>query len=101
MITDKSELFLGQVRYKIDYNSAIISISLSEKLKGKGLSKEILKQSIKRLFEENLSIKYIIAFISEDNIASKKMCEGLNFKRLKVEDGMMKLILNKEDFHVD
>jgi len=101
VVTDKSESFLGQIRYKITQNSATISISLSEKLKGKGLSKEILSKSIKKIFEEEQSVKDIIAFVSEDNIASKKIFEGLNFKRLKYEDSMMNLILKKEDFYVN
>ena len=99
--TEKNESFLGQVRYKITQNSATVSISLSEKIRGKGLSKEILSRSIKKFFEEKISVKDIIAFVSEDNIASKKIFEGLNFKRLRDEGGMMKLILKKEDFYVD
>jgi spore coat polysaccharide biosynthesis predicted glycosyltransferase SpsG/L-amino acid N-acyltransferase YncA len=101
VVTDKNESFLGQIRYKIDQNSATVSISLSEKLKGKGLSKEILNKSIKKIFDEEQSVKNIIAFVSEDNIASKKIFEGLNFKRHKDEDSMMKLILKKEDFYVN
>lgn len=101
VVTDKNESFLGQIRYKITQNSATVSISLSEKLKGKGLSKEILNKSIKKIFEEEQSVKDIIAFVSEDNIASKKIFEGLNFKRLKDKDSMMKLILKKEDFYVN
>lgn len=101
VVTDKNEFFLGQIRYKITQNSATVSISLSEKLIGKGLSKEILNKSIKKIFEEEQSVKYIIAFVSEYNIASKKIFEGLNFKRLKDEDSMMKLILKKEDFYVN
>lgn len=101
VVTDKNDSFLGQIRYKITENSAIVSISLSEKLKGKGLSKEILSKSIKKIFDEEKSVKDIIAFVSANNIASKKIFEGLNFKRLKDEDGMMKLILKKEDFYVN
>ena len=100
VVTDKNESFLGQIRYKIAESSATVSISLSEKLKGKGLSKEILNKSIKKIFDEEQSVKDIIAFVSEDNIASKKIFEGLNFKRHKDEDSMMKLIL-KEDFYVN
>lgn len=101
VVTDKNESFLGQIRYKTVENSATVSISLSEKLKGKGLSKEILSKSIKKIFAEEQSVKDIIAFVSADNIASKKIFEGLNFKRLKDEDSMMKLILKKEDFYVN
>ena len=54
-----------------------------------------------KIFEEEQSVKDIIAFVSEDNIASKKIFEGLNFKRHKDEDNMMKLILKKEDFYVN
>jgi spore coat polysaccharide biosynthesis predicted glycosyltransferase SpsG/RimJ/RimL family protein N-acetyltransferase len=101
VVTDKNDSFLGQIRYKIIQNSAIVSISLSDKLKGRGLSKNILHESIKMIFDEKQSVKEIIAFVSEDNIASKKMFEGLNFVRKKDEDNMMKLVLNKEDFYVN
>jgi spore coat polysaccharide biosynthesis predicted glycosyltransferase SpsG/RimJ/RimL family protein N-acetyltransferase len=101
VVTDENESFLGQIRYKIAQNTATVSISLSEKLRGKGLSKEILSKSIRKIFEEVQSVKDIIAFVSEDNVASKKIFEGLNFKRLKDEDSMMKLILKKEDFYVN
>lgn len=101
VVTDKDESFLGQVRYKIAHRNATVSISLSEKLVGRGLSKSILSQSIKKLFEEEQSVKGIIAFVSEDNIASKRIFEGLNFQRLKVEEGMTKLMLKKEDYYVN
>ena len=101
VVTDKNESFLGQIRYKTVENSATVSISLSEKLKGKGFSKEILNKSIKKIFDEEQSVNEIIAFVSENNIASKKIFEGLNFKRLKDEDSMMKFILKKEDFYVN
>lgn len=98
IVTDKNESFLGQIRYKIVQNSATVSISLSKKLKGKGLAKGILYKSIKKIFEEKRTLKDIIALVSEDNIASKKIFEGLNFKKLKSKHNMMKLILKKEEF---
>ncbi len=101
VVTDKNETFLGQIRYKIAHNSATVSISLSEELKGRGLSKELLGQSIKKLFEEEQSIKDIVAFVSSENIASEKIFKGLRFQTLKVEDNIMKLILKREDFHVN
>lgn len=101
VVTNENEEFLGQVRFKIDNQSAIVSISLSEKLRGKGLSKSILYQSIKNVFNEKEFVEDIIAIVSEENSASKKLFEGLNFREVGIEDNMIKFILKRGDFYIN
>jgi spore coat polysaccharide biosynthesis predicted glycosyltransferase SpsG/RimJ/RimL family protein N-acetyltransferase len=101
VVTDENESFLGQIRFNIFNQSATVSISLSEKLRGKGLSKTILCQSIDKLFEEKILVDEIIAFVSEKNIASKKIFKGLNFKKAGIEEGLIKLILKRGMYYAN
>lgn len=99
VITDTNESFLGQINYKIANNSATVSISLSEKIIGKGHSKKILNKTIIKLFNEEKSVENIIAFVLQENIASKRLFEALSFERLNDENDMIKLVFKKENLH--
>lgn len=67
---DKSDNFIGQIRFHIDYNHAVVSISFTKEFRGKGLSKKIIKEACKILMDEFTSIKYVYAYILPDNKAS-------------------------------
>ena len=47
--------------------------------RNKGYSQEILSKSIEKFLQDNKEIKYIKAYILEENIASKKIFENLGF----------------------
>ncbi|GGM31918.1 hypothetical protein GCM10011351_17630 [Paraliobacillus quinghaiensis] len=79
VVTDYTDRFLGQLRYKIEDKSAIVSISFGKTIVGKGLSKELLKKSIELIYEERNELENIIAYVSNDNIASKKLFEKVGF----------------------
>lgn len=98
VVTDENNSFLGQIRYKLENENAIVSISLSDKLRGKGLSKMILNQSIVKLFENKSNINEIIAYVSESNVPSMKIFTGLKFKVIDTNDSMIKLILRRKDY---
>ncbi|MCW1713953.1 MULTISPECIES: GNAT family N-acetyltransferase [Synergistaceae] len=98
VVTDKEKSFLGQVRFYIENLSATVSISLSEELRNKGLSKAILHKGIVKFLNENEQIEEIIAFVFENNIASKKLFEGLNFKEVCTKDNMLKFTLKRGAF---
>jgi spore coat polysaccharide biosynthesis predicted glycosyltransferase SpsG/RimJ/RimL family protein N-acetyltransferase len=98
VVTDGSDSFLGQIRFNIDKDNATVSISLSNKLRGRGLSRSLLKQSIKKLFAEENQVNEIIAYVSEINVASMKIFTGLNFKVNDANDSMIKLILRRKDY---
>lgn len=90
VITDHTDKFLGQLRYKFDNDSATISISLCKSITGKGLSKVLVKKSIELIREERNELKNIIAYVSNDNIASKKLFESTGFILLESVNRMLK-----------
>lgn len=102
IVTNESDEVLGQVRFNLDedYN-AIVSISLSEIIKGKGYSKKILTECLDLYFQENDKSTDVIAYISEKNQASLKLFKGIGFEILSVEKELLKLILKEEGFNVN
>jgi UDP-2,4-diacetamido-2,4,6-trideoxy-beta-L-altropyranose hydrolase len=90
VVTDYRDEFLGQLRYKIESDSAIISISLCKSITGKGLSKVLVKKSMELVQEERNEIKNITAYVSCDNIASKKLFEGTGFLLQEIDNKMLK-----------
>lgn len=98
VVTDGTDSFLGQIRFNLDKDNATVSISLSNKLRGRGLSRSLLKQSIEKLFAEENQVNEIIAYVSESNVASMKIFTGLNFKINDENDSMIKLILRRKDY---
>ncbi|NJD02991.1 MAG: GNAT family N-acetyltransferase [Ruminiclostridium sp.] len=79
VVTDSTDQFLGQIRYKITDNIAAISISLSHSIIGKGLSRPLLLESIEKLFEEKNEVNEIVAYVSKENIASAKLFANAGF----------------------
>jgi spore coat polysaccharide biosynthesis predicted glycosyltransferase SpsG/RimJ/RimL family protein N-acetyltransferase len=98
VVTDWTDSFLGQIRFNLEKDTATVSISLSDKLRGRGLSKSLLKQSIDKLFVEENQVNEIIAHVSESNVASMKIFKGLNFKVNDTNDSMIKLMLRRKDY---
>lgn len=81
--------FLGQVKFEVDeYKKiALISISFDEKIKGRGVGKFILENSIIKFKEENKKIEIIKAVIHNENTPSYKLFKNLNFiLNIKGED---------------
>jgi len=66
---DKNDNFIGQIRFEIKENAAVVSISLTKEFRGKGLSKKVLKESCDKIFLEK-GVLTIAAYILPDNIAS-------------------------------
>ena len=67
---DKKDNFIGQVKFQIEKDFAVISISISDNYRGKGLSKKILNESCLSIFQEKNFLKKIIAYIRQNNTAS-------------------------------
>lgn len=99
IVTNTNNSFLGQIRYNLEDYKARISISLSESIKGKGLAKTILKQSIEKLFAEKTKINEIIAFVLAENKTSLRTFKGLNFKYVAEKDGIIKLTLERGTYY--
>jgi UDP-2,4-diacetamido-2,4,6-trideoxy-beta-L-altropyranose hydrolase len=97
VVTDSTNKFLGQIRYRINDKSATVSISFCKPLVGKGLSKGLLKQSIEMVFKEISELENIIAFVSVDNFASKRLFENTGFVSSTVENRIIKYLFRKNN----
>lgn len=99
--TDQNGGFYGQIRYNLDRSQATVSISLSGALRGKGLSKRLLNESIGKLLEERPQIEDVVAYVSERNRASMKIFSGLNFKWTGSENELNRLVLKRSEYNGD
>jgi UDP-2,4-diacetamido-2,4,6-trideoxy-beta-L-altropyranose hydrolase len=76
---DKKDNFIGQVRFELEKDSAVISISISKEFRGKGFSKKVLTESCSKVFSDRISLKSIIAYIRPDNAASIRGFKSAGF----------------------
>jgi RimJ/RimL family protein N-acetyltransferase len=72
VVYDQRKRFIGQVRYKIKMDSAVISISISRDFRGKGLAIPLLKKTAAKVFKMNPEVKLISAYIKPENIISSR-----------------------------
>lgn len=99
IVTNKDSMFLGQVRFSITNNDAIISISLTNMLIGKGLSKSILDNAINTLFQERTEVKSITALVSESNLPSLNLFKKLNFSFETSKSSIKKFKLRRTEYY--
>ena len=97
---DKNDNFIGQIRFQVENNSAIVSISITTKFRGKGLSKKILKTACIKVFAERADVSYITAYILPSNETSIKAFKSIGYKFEKEElinnETFLRFILNRE-----
>ena len=77
---DEENNFVAMTSYEILRDIAKVNIYLSKDFRNKKYSQEILSESINKFLSGNKNIKYLQAYILEENIASKKIFENLGFK---------------------
>ena len=77
---DNENNFVAMTSYEIFDNEARIKIYLNENFRNKKYSQKILAESLNKFLSENLKVKWIKAYILEENIASQKIFSSLNFK---------------------
>ncbi len=96
---DRKNNFIGQVRFDINKDDAVVSISIVNKFRGKGFSKNILKEACTKIFSEK-DISTITAYILPDNIASINGFKSAGFilsdESIINEKQFLKFILNKK-----
>lgn len=90
VVTNNTDGFLGQLRFEIEDESATVSISLCKSIMGKGLSEKLIIKSIERIREERKELKKIIAFVSNENVASKKLFENAGFVLTETNNRMLR-----------
>ena len=97
---DEENNFVAMISYEVLKDTAKINIYLNKDFRNKGYSQEILSESIEKFLQDNKEIKYIKAYILEENIASKKIFENLGFvynnEKEICNDGLEYLIFIKE-----
>jgi len=97
---DEEANFVAMTSYEILIDTAKVNIYLSKDYRNKKYSQEILSESINKFLSENKNIKYLQAYILEENIASKKLFENLGFiydnKKEICNDGLEYLIYKKD-----
>ncbi|MCX6169738.1 MAG: GNAT family N-acetyltransferase [Ignavibacteriales bacterium] len=69
---NSNDEFVGQVRFDIRLNYAVISISIDKKFRGKGLSSPLLIKSSFQCLKEKPKVKSILAYIRHANTTSIK-----------------------------
>ena len=86
--------------YEILRDIEKVNIYLNKDFRNKRYSQEILSESINKFLNDNKEIKYLQAYILEENTASKKIFENLGFKydekKEICNDGLEYLIFIKE-----
>ncbi|MCK5779841.1 MAG: GNAT family N-acetyltransferase [Psychrilyobacter sp.] len=85
VLKDLKEKILGQVRYEIDGEVAIVNIFLDKNIRGEGYSEEFLNKTLEELKFEKHEVKIVIANILEENEISKKIFLHLGFEEKKTE----------------
>ena len=76
---DEENNFVAMTSYEILRDIAKVNIYLNKDFRNKKYSQEILFESINKFLSNNKNIKYLQAYILEENIASKKIFENLGF----------------------
>ena len=97
---DDKNNFVAMTSYEILIDTTKVNIYLSKDYRNKKYSQEILLESINKFLSENKNIKYLQAYILEENIASKKIFENIGFKydekKEICNDGLEYLVLKKD-----
>ncbi|KAF5086817.1 Acetyltransferase (GNAT) domain protein [anaerobic digester metagenome] len=71
--------FAAQIRFEIEEEVAIISISISEKYRGIGIGYPIINEALK-LLKDSSNVKLLKAYIKKSNNSSLKFFEKSGFK---------------------
>ena len=71
--------FCGYVRFELKGETGVISLILSDCIRGKGLSKAIIELGVLKLKEDVSNIKCIAADIVEENARSIRSFEAVGF----------------------
>ena len=97
---DEENNFVAMTSYEILTDTAKVNIYLNKDYRNKNYSQEILSESINKFLSENKNIKFLQAYILEENITSKKLFENLGFiyddKKEIYNDGLEYLIYKKD-----
>lgn len=80
---------LAVVRFDLSEVRALVSINLSPKMRGKGMAKKCLFESIEFLKQNKTKVKFLDAEIIRVNLASIYSFEGVGFVKIKEESDLL------------
>lgn len=73
---------VGQIRFNIEADEAVIDYSIAPKMRGKGYGKILLKMGTEKFKETYPAIKKIIGQVKKENTVSKKCFSDIGFKEV-------------------
>jgi UDP-2,4-diacetamido-2,4,6-trideoxy-beta-L-altropyranose hydrolase len=82
---NSTDNFIGQVRFDIKENYAVINIALCKNFRGKRLSVPLIRAGSLKCFGDRNEVEYILAYIKPANIPSVKSFAHSAFVRFKEE----------------
>jgi UDP-2,4-diacetamido-2,4,6-trideoxy-beta-L-altropyranose hydrolase len=82
---DSDDAAVGQVRYQIEADRAVLSVNLDRQFRGKGFARQMLNLANRKLFQTS-SVKCIDAFVKPGNTASLKTFASAGFRQAAVAD---------------
>lgn len=80
LLAFRENQLIGQVKFELAANVAVISISISTEFRGKGLGPKLIREGVEFLQKTDTKIREIIAYIKPENLASIKSFLRAGFK---------------------
>ena len=98
VLKDLKGKIIGQIRYELDGELAIINIYLAKENRKKGIAKIFVKESIEELSFEKNHLKLVVAYVLEENKRSQNLFLNLDFlfDGKKIVDGIEYLVYIKK-----
>lgn len=75
-------VFVGQTKFEIDNDKAIVSISIDTAFRGKKIASRILQLACEKLFHDFKEIKNVFAYIKPENVPSIRSFHKAGFIKL-------------------
>ncbi len=81
-VAEAGDCFLGQTRFDLEVDGAVVSIAIAKRWRGLNLGKQILRYAIACLKEARPEISSIKAYIKVENAISNQLFSSCGFKYL-------------------
>lgn len=75
---------VGQIRLEYEGNRGTIDYTIDKKFRGQGYGKNILELAEQQVKNNRTEIIYLMGEVKEENIASRKKFEELEYEKIKV-----------------
>lgn len=91
---------LGQVRFEMDHNDAVISISLDSSCRNKGFGRQIIALGTRKILDKR-DVTQVRAMVKKSNIASLRAFENASFEKEGLDEfpgePSFRLVYRKKD----